>query len=403
MKRIMLIISYDGTNYCGWQMQINGIAVEEVLNKRLTELLGEKITVIGASRTDSGVHALGNVAVFDTDTKIPADKICFALNQRLPSDIAVQSSMEVPLDFHPRKCNSIKTYEYKILNRKMPIPLYRLNSHYIYMKLDVDKMKKAASYLVGEHDFKSFSSTKSRIDDTVRTIYSLKIDKTGDMIAIRITGNGFLYNMVRIIVGTLIKVGLNIYPPEYVEEILDSCDRSKSGPKAPAKGLTLIGIEYQKKLEDFINVENKFMKYTVIQKEIADKKKAYIVIERCVSDRLMSTIERNTKQAIRNQAQEVYLTVDSKSSYYIKMLQFKGKVGAKEASEVCGEIIQEFRAGDFIYKYYGQMIESEKNINDIKNSKEILSDCLVSDNSIVKAIQVQTKPTWYVSKKEEML
>lgn len=244
-RRVKLIISYDGTNYCGWQIQINGITVEEILNKELSRLLNEDIAVIGASRTDSGVHALGNVAVFDTYSKIPPEKMCFALNQRLPEDIRIQDSCEVAPDFHPRFCDSIKTYEYKILNRRFDIPTLRLYTHFVYMPLDVEKMQKAATFIVGEHDFKSFCSARTQVMSTVRTIYSLVVEKQGDIISIRISGNGFLYNMVRIIVGTLIKVGLGVYPPEHVQEILDAHDRNLAGPKAPAKGLTLIGIEYQ--------------------------------------------------------------------------------------------------------------------------------------------------------------
>ncbi len=246
MKRVKLIIAYDGTNYCGWQKQINGITVEEVINTKLTELLKEDICVIGASRTDSGVHALGNVAVFDTETKIPAEKISFALNQRLPEDITIQHSEEVPLDFHPRFCNSTKTYEYKILNRTFDMPVMRLYTHFVYMPLDVEKMRRAAEYIIGEHDFKSFCSQRTQVTDTVRTIYSLDIskDETNDVISFRISGNGFLYNMVRIIIGTLIKVGLSVYPPEHVGEIIEARDRNVAGPKAPAKGLTLIEIKY---------------------------------------------------------------------------------------------------------------------------------------------------------------
>ncbi|CCZ04845.1 MAG: tRNA pseudouridine(38-40) synthase TruA [Clostridiales bacterium] len=243
-RRVKLIISYDGTNYCGWQVQINGITVEEVINRELSRMLGEDIAVIGASRTDSGVHALGNVAVFDTFSKIPPEKMCFALNQRLPDDIRIQDSCEVPLDFHPRYCDSTKTYEYKILNRRFDNPVMRLYTHFVYMPLDYEKMQEAAKYLVGEHDFKSFCSARTQVTDTVRTIYSLDVSKEDDIIKIRISGNGFLYNMVRIIVGTLIKVGLKVYPPEYVKEILEACDRNVAGPKAPAKGLTLIGIVY---------------------------------------------------------------------------------------------------------------------------------------------------------------
>lgn len=245
MKRVRLIISYDGTNYCGWQIQINGITVEEIINRELNNLLGEEIAVIGASRTDSGVHAIGNVAVFDTETKIPAEKISFALNQRLPEDIRIQKSEEVSADFHPRYCDSTKTYEYKILNRRFPDPLNRLYTHFVYMPLDVEKMREAAAYIVGEHDFASFCSSGSQVKTTIRTVYTLDIAKESDIINIRISGNGFLYNMVRIIVGTLIKVGLGVYPPEHVKEILEAKDRYLAGPKAPARGLTLVGIEYK--------------------------------------------------------------------------------------------------------------------------------------------------------------
>ena len=162
MKRVRLIIAYDGTNYCGWQVQINGITVEEVLNKALKDLLNEEIAVIGASRTDSGVHAMGNVAVFDTETRIPAEKISFALNQRLPNDIRIQKSDEVPLDWHPRYRDSTKTYEYKILNRRFPDPLQRFYTHFMYMPLDEQKMKEAAEYIVGEHDFASFAQQEVR-------------------------------------------------------------------------------------------------------------------------------------------------------------------------------------------------------------------------------------------------
>ncbi len=246
MKRVKLIIAYDGTNYCGWQVQPNGVTIEEIINKHLSSLLQEEIVVIGASRTDSGVHALGNVAVFDTNTNIPSDKISYALNQRLPEDIRIQGSEEVPLDFHPRYCNTIKTYEYQILNRRFDIPSYRLTTHFVYLPLNVEKMAVAASYIEGEHDFRSFCSSRSQVENTIRTIYKIDVLKEQDRIKIRISGNGFLYNMVRIIVGTLIKVGLSVYPPEYVKEILEKKDRMVAGPKAPAKGLTLIGIQYEK-------------------------------------------------------------------------------------------------------------------------------------------------------------
>ena len=244
MKRIKLIVAYDGTNYCGWQIQDNGITIEEVLNRELSKLLSEEIMVIGASRTDSGVHALGNVAVFDTETRIPPEKISLALNQRLPEDIRIQDSCEVPLDFHPRYRDTIKTYEYKIWNSRFSNPIVRLYTKFIYYRLDVDKMQEAADYLVGEHDFKSFCSKGSQVENTVRKITELTVKRDGNMVTISVSGNGFLYNMVRIIAGTLLRVGMGMYPPEKVKEILDACDRQKAGPKAEACGLTLVNINY---------------------------------------------------------------------------------------------------------------------------------------------------------------
>lgn len=244
MKRVKLIVAYDGTNYCGWQIQINGITIEEILNAELSRLLNEDIKIIGASRTDSGVHALGNVAVFDTETKIPPEKISFALNQRLPEDIRIRESCQVADDFHPRFCDTIKTYEYKIWNDRFPNPMVRLYSKFVYYNLDMDKMQQAANYLVGEHDFKSFCSTRTQVENTVRTVTEITFFKEGNMVTMRIRGTGFLYNMVRIIMGTLLKVGMGMIPPEQVKDILDACDRAKAGPKAEACGLTLVGIEY---------------------------------------------------------------------------------------------------------------------------------------------------------------
>lgn len=244
MKRIRLIVAYDGTNYCGWQVQPNGETIEGVLNRELSALLGENIKVTGASRTDSGVHSLGNVAVFDTDTRIPAEKISYALNVRLPDDIVIQDSCEVPSDFHPRHCDSRKTYEYRILNRTFPMPTRRLDTYFFYRKLNLKRMQEAAKYLEGTHDFKSFCSVNTAVEDTVRSIYSLTVRKQDDIITIRVQGNGFLYNMVRILAGTLIQVGLEERTPEQMPDILNARDRSAAGPTAPAHGLTMMGIEF---------------------------------------------------------------------------------------------------------------------------------------------------------------
>ncbi|MDE6221530.1 MAG: tRNA pseudouridine(38-40) synthase TruA, partial [Lachnospiraceae bacterium] len=238
MKRVMLIVAYDGTNYHGWQLQPNVTTIESVLNETLSGLLKENVKVIGASRTDTGVHALGNIAVFDTQSRMPAEKFSYALNQRLPDDIRIQSSREVPQDFHPRRQDSRKTYEYKIWNSAFPMPVYRLYSHFTYVPLDIALMQKAAEYLRGEHDFKSFCSVNTAAESTVRTIYDISADKIGSLITLRVTGSGFLYNMVRIIAGTLMEVGRGNLAPERMEEILKACDRTKAGPTAPACGLT---------------------------------------------------------------------------------------------------------------------------------------------------------------------
>ena len=244
MKRVLLRVAYDGTNYCGWQVQPNAVTIEGVLNRELSALLKEEIVVIGASRTDSGVHALGNVAVFDTNNRIPAEKISYALNQRLPEDIVIQESREVALDFHPRHCDTRKTYEYRIYNATFPMPTKRRYSHFVYYDLDVEAMKEGASYLVGEHDFVSFCSVNTQVKDTIRTIEDITIIRKDQDIIIRIQGNGFLYNMVRIIAGTLIQVGNHMVEPKKVGWMLEQKNRTFAGPTAPAKGLTLVKIEY---------------------------------------------------------------------------------------------------------------------------------------------------------------
>lgn len=246
MKRIKLTVAYDGTNYCGWQIQPNGITIEEVLNKSLSRLTGEDIRIIGASRTDSGVHARGNVAVFDTETSIPAERIAYALNQKLPEDIVIVRSEEVALDWHPRYCDCTKTYEYHIYNADVPDPTRRLTTYFVSYRLDIEKMREAAGYLVGEHDFASFCNIRTNVESTVRTIYELQVIKNEEDVTIRIRGNGFLYNMVRIIVGTLLRVGRGFYTPEQVKDILEAKDRQAAGVTAPPQGLMLVGIEYPK-------------------------------------------------------------------------------------------------------------------------------------------------------------
>lgn len=280
-RRILLRVAYDGTNYHGWQVQPNAKTIEGELNRVLTQLTGEEIQVTGASRTDAGVHALGNVAVFDTVSKIPAEKFSYALNQRLPEDIVIQSSLQVADDFHPRHCDCRKTYEYDILNRTFPLPAYRNTAYFLYGDLDLDAMRKACQAFLGEHDFASFCAAGAQVQTTVRTIYSLEVleqplavtgrgskpasEVTGAdpicqptetaaveqsqrsperLMTIRVRGNGFLYNMVRIIAGTLVEVGRGHIRPEEIEGIIAACDRAKAGPTAPARGLRLVEIKY---------------------------------------------------------------------------------------------------------------------------------------------------------------
>ncbi len=244
MRRIKLIVAYDGTEYSGWQIQPEAPTIEMYLDKAIHELTGENVHVTGASRTDAGVHAYGNVAVFDTESTIPGDRFTFALNRFLPDSIVIQDSWEVAGDFHPRHCNTRKTYEYRILNTAVPLPQKRNYTWHVAGSIDIDRMREAAAYIVGEHDFKSFCCVRTQAESTVRTIYSLEILQEGSEIIIRIKGNGFLYNMVRIITGTLIQVGKGRFQPEYVKQMLKAKDRTVAGQTAPPQGLTLVGIEY---------------------------------------------------------------------------------------------------------------------------------------------------------------
>ncbi len=249
-KKIKALIAYDGTNYCGWQVQPNGISVQQVVNEALSDLFKDEITTVAASRTDAGVHSVGNMVLFEADTRMPGEKVAYALNQRLPEDIACQGSWDAEEDFHPRYSESYKTYEYRILNRRFPQPTLARNSHFYHYALDVPAMQEAAKYLVGEHDFTSFASIHAQTNTWVRTVYELNVSRdANDVITIRITGNGFLYNMVRIIAGTLLQVGAGMLQPSDIPVILNAGDREQAGPTAPAKGLTMAGLHYLTKEE----------------------------------------------------------------------------------------------------------------------------------------------------------
>ena len=244
MRNLALILMYEGTRYHGWQVQKTEITVAQTLEEAAEQVVGHPVHMTGCGRTDAGVHAYGNVAVFDTESTIPGDRFTFALNRFLPDSIVIQDSWEVSVDFHPRHCDTRKTYEYRILNTAVPLPQKRNFTWHVAGSIDIEKMKEAAAYIVGEHDFKSFCCVRTQAESTVRTIYSLEVLQEGSEIIIRIKGNGFLYNMVRIITGTLIQVGKGRFKPEYVKQMLEAKDRTVAGQTAPPQGLTLVGIEY---------------------------------------------------------------------------------------------------------------------------------------------------------------
>jgi tRNA pseudouridine38-40 synthase len=241
----MLVVSYDGTAYNGWALQKSTHnTIEEMLNRAIKAVTGEELQVIGASRTDAGVHAYGNVAVFDTDSTIPGDRFSYALNHVLPDDIRIVSSAEVAPDFHPRHCETEKTYEYRVLNTKTPVPTMRLYTYHFSMPLDEERMQRAAEYLIGEHDFTSFCNVESQALSHVRIIKDVTVKRDGDLVTISVTGNGFLYNMVRIIAGTLVQIGRGKGEPEDVEKMIEAKDRAAAGPTAPPEGLFLMNYKF---------------------------------------------------------------------------------------------------------------------------------------------------------------
>ena len=245
MRTYKLTISYDGSRYQGWQRQATtDNTIQYILEWSIGKLVGYRVHIDGSGRTDAGVHARGQVASVKLSKLYDTKELKDSLNRYLPEDIRIQLSEEVEPDFHPRYCDSEKTYEYRILNRKFPVPTERLYTYFYHYKLDVDKMKAATSYLIGQHDFASFCGAKAQVKTTIRTVTGIDVWRDGDIVIIRVTGTGFLYNMVRIIAGTLIEVGNGQYPPERVKTILEACNRETAGPTAPAQGLTLMGIEF---------------------------------------------------------------------------------------------------------------------------------------------------------------
>ena len=244
-RRLLLKLEYFGAPYCGWQRQLNGRSVQEEVEKALRRLTKEPITVTGASRTDAGVHALGQHAHFDSATRIPQDKLPFALNTMLPSDIRALQCWEVPSHFSARFDARGKEYGYLILNRRHPSALWRDHSAHVALPLDVCAMQRAAQTLPGCHDCAAFQAAGGTAKTTVRTIHSVSIQQEGEQFRLLIRGDAFLYNMVRIIAGTLIQVGLQKLPEDSFQRAFASLNRLDLGPTAPAQGLTLHQVFYE--------------------------------------------------------------------------------------------------------------------------------------------------------------
>lgn len=244
MRNIKLIIEFDGSNFCGWQRQPKGRTVQKVIEDAIYKATGEEIMINGSSRTDAGVHARGLVANFFTNSTIPGDKFREAINVRLPEDVSIVKSEEVDEDFHARYSSKGKTYSYTIVHRYERLSLGHQYLYHWRYDLDVEAMKEACKYFIGKHDFRAFMSPGSSIKTTVRTISELYIEHKGDRVKIFITADGFLYNMVRIIVGTLIKVGNKKLKPEDMKSIIAEGSRKRAGMCVPPNGLILEKVFY---------------------------------------------------------------------------------------------------------------------------------------------------------------
>lgn len=242
--RIKLIVEYDGTNYCGWQRQKNGIAVQQVIEETLCKLTDESITITGAGRTDAGVHAVGQVAHFDTNSTIPPDKFSYALNSILPPDIRISKSEAVSDEFHARFGAKAKHYKYVIYNYPHASAVLERYSMHVPKELCVEKMRTAAEFFRGTHDFIGFSSAGRQTKTTVRNLNDIKISKKDRILEMDFYGEGFLYNMVRIISGTLVYVGMGKINENDIPQIIKSKRRENAGITAPPKGLFLCEVYY---------------------------------------------------------------------------------------------------------------------------------------------------------------
>ena len=245
MRNIKLTIEYDGKDFNGWQKQPNKLNIQGEIERSIKDITGEDVDLIASGRTDAGVHALGQVANFKTDSNIPVEKIPIALNTKLKRSIRILAAEEVDERFHSRYNCKKKTYKYVINNSANGTAIYRNLEYNFSQELNVDKMNEAVKYFIGEHDFKGFKASGTSSKSSVRTIYDATVYKNGDRVNIELTGNGFLYNMVRIISGTLIDVGIGKILPEEVPDIINSKERTKAGKTLPPNGLYLIKVEYE--------------------------------------------------------------------------------------------------------------------------------------------------------------
>ena len=244
MRNIKLTKEYDGKCYNGWQKQPNKLNIQGEIERAIYNITKEEVDLIGSGRTDAGVHALGQVANFKTNSQISIEKLPLAINSQLKNSIVIKEAEEVNERFHSRYNAKRKTYRYIINNSKCGTAIYR-NLEYSYpFKLDAEKMKQASKYFEGEHDFKAFKSSGTSSKNSVRTIYKAIVKQEGEKIIIELTGNGFLYNMVRIISGTLLDVGLGKIQPEEIPNMIESKDRQRAGKTLPAHGLYLVEVKY---------------------------------------------------------------------------------------------------------------------------------------------------------------
>jgi tRNA pseudouridine38-40 synthase len=259
MRNILLTIEYDGTSYSGWQVQPNGLSIQQVMEEALERLLKEKVRLHSSGRTDAGVHAVGMPACFTTTKSVPIKAFTAGLNGLLPSDIAVRDAREVSADFHPRREATSKHYRYTLHIAQNRAPLSRLYSWHLRGPLDVDAMRKAAAYFVGEHDFAAFRGTGCTAKTSVRIINSVGISKQGDFLLVDVNGVGFLRNMVRIMVGTLVEIGLGRREPDSVIDLLKSRDRSAAGVTSPPNGLCLMQVYFNYELDSRKKSVGKFL------------------------------------------------------------------------------------------------------------------------------------------------